>query len=168
MIVLADSSPLITLARTQHFELLREFYGELIVSREVYDEVTVAGAGLPGAKEVRNATWIRALPSPRESSPEVTAACAGLGAGERSLICLASVLAADLVLIDEDRARRAARAVKISVAGSISVLERGAKLNRVSDLRSVYLSLLDQGIYYDRRLLNQSLERLELAKLGSE
>ena len=58
MIVLADSSPLITLALAQHFELLQEFYGEVIVSGEVHDEVVVAGAGLPGDEELRRSSWI--------------------------------------------------------------------------------------------------------------
>ena len=135
MIVLADSSPLITLARAQHFELLYEFYGEVTISPEVHDEVTVAGAGLAGAEEVRRATWIRVQPSPHESSLEVTAACAGLGAGERSIIHLAYALTADV------------------------------RLNRVVDLRLVYLSLLEQGIRYDLQLLDQSLGRLGLPKL---
>jgi hypothetical protein len=39
------------------------------------------------------------------------------------------------------------------------------RLNRVADLRSVYLSLLNQGIRFDRKLLEQSLARLGLAKL---
>jgi predicted nucleic acid-binding protein len=165
VIVLADSSPLITLARARYFELLHEFYREIVVSREVHDEITVAGAGLPGADETKQANWIRVQPNPSESSPEVNAACAGLGAGERSIIHLASALTADLVLIDEERARRAAKTVGLNVAGSIAVLERGARLNRVADLRSVYLSLLDQGIRYNRGLLDQSLGRLGLAKL---
>jgi predicted nucleic acid-binding protein len=46
VIVLADSSPLITLARARYFELLHEFYSEVVVSREVHDEITIAGAGL--------------------------------------------------------------------------------------------------------------------------
>ena len=165
MIVLADSSPLITLARARYFELLHEFYSQVIVSREVYDEVTVAGAGLPGAEEALRANWIRVQPSPSESPPEVTKACVGLGVGERSIICLASELSASLVLIDEERARRAAKTAGLNVAGSIAVLERGARLQRVADLRSVYLSLLEQGIRYDRQLLDQSLGRLGLAKL---
>jgi predicted nucleic acid-binding protein len=165
VIVLADSSPLITLARAQYFNLLHEFYGEVIVSREVHDEVTVAGAGLAGAEELQRATWIRVQPAPSASSPEVKAACAVLGAGERSIIYLASALTADLVLIDEERARRVANSVGLSIVGSIAILERGARLNRVADLRSVYLSLLEQGIRYDRGLLDQSLGRLGLPKL---
>ena len=167
MIVVADSSPLITLARARYFELLQEFYGEVIVSREVHDEVTVAGAALPGADEMRRAAWIRVEPVPSALSPEVSAARTGLGAGERSIIHLASALAADLVLIDEERARRAAKTIALNVAGSIAVLERGARLGRVDDLRSVYLSLLEQGIRYDRGLLDQSLARLGLAKLNT-
>ena len=137
MIVLADSSPLITLARARYFELLHEFYGEVVVSREVRDEISVAGAGLPGAGEMQQANWIRVQPNPSESSPEVKAACAGLGAGERSSIYLASSLTADLVLIDEERVRRAAKTVGLNVAGSIAVLERGARLGRVDDHRRV-------------------------------
>lgn len=165
MIVLADSSPLITLALAQHFELLREFYGEVIVSREVHDEIAVAGAGLPGAEEMRRAPWIRVGSPSLEPSPELTAACIGLGEGERSIIYLATALTADLVLIDEDRARRVAKRVGLNVAGSIAILERGARLGRVTDLRAVFLNLLDQGIRYDRGLLNQSVGRLGLARL---
>ena len=124
MIVVADSSPLITLARAHRFDLLHEFYAEVIVSREVHDEVIVAGAGLPGAKEVQEADWIRVYPGPPESSAELKASCVGLGIGERSIIYLAAALSADLVLIDEQRAR-------LSIAGSIAVLEGGTKLGRV-------------------------------------
>jgi hypothetical protein len=51
------------------------------------------------------------------------------------------------------------------VAGSIAVLERGAQAGRIADLRSVYLSLLEQGIRFDHKLLDESLGRLGLPKL---
>jgi predicted nucleic acid-binding protein len=103
--------------------------------------------------------------APSQSSPELTVACAGLGGGERSILYLASALNAGLVLIDEDRARRAAKGGGLNVAGSIAILERGARLGRVDDLRTVFLNLPDQGIRYDRALLNQSLMRLGLSRL---
>jgi predicted nucleic acid-binding protein len=76
-------------------------------------------------------------------------------------------LNAELVLIDEEKARRAAKSAGLAVAGAIAVLERGARLKIVADLRSVYLSLLDQGVRFDHKLLEQSLARLGLAKLIS-
>jgi predicted nucleic acid-binding protein len=82
-----------------------------------------------------------------------------------SAIYLAATLSADLVLVDEDRARRAAKNAGFAIAGSIAVLERGAWLKKVADLRSVYLSLIDQGIRFDHKLLEQSLARLGIEKL---
>ena len=58
----------------------------------------------------------------------VESACAGLGAGERSVIYLAAELKPALVLIDEDRARRVAKTLQLPIAGSIAVLERGTKV----------------------------------------
>lgn len=150
----------------QYFELLRESYGEIIIFREVYNEVAIAGSGLPGADEMQRASWIRVeSETPADLPPRVASACVGLGAGERSVICFAAPLSADLVLIDEERARRAAKSLGLRVAGSIAVLEHGAKLSLVHDLRAVFVTLLNQGIRYDRGLLNQSLARLGLTRL---
>jgi hypothetical protein len=99
---------------------------------------------------------------------EIDSACAGLGTGERSLIWLAWSLKADLLLIDEVRARRVATTLGFPIAGSVAMLERGARLRYVTKLRSLYLDLLRGGIYYSPRLLNQSLERLDLPLLESE
>jgi predicted nucleic acid-binding protein len=127
--------------------------------------VTVAGDGLPGAEEVRRAPWIRVRPNSSEAPETLNVACAGLGSGERSVIYLASTLSAEIVLIDEERARRVAKNAGLAVVGSIAVLEHGARLKKVADLRSVYVSLLEQGIRFDPKLLEDSLERLGLAKL---
>ena len=164
MIVVSDSSPLITLARAQQLNLLHEFYGQILIPTEVHEEVVLAGAGLPGAKEVSGADWIQIQPSPLADSSVLTA-CAGLGNGESSAIYLGLSLKADLVLIDEGRARRAAKKIGLSVAGSIAILERGAQLKKVDDLRSVYRSLLEQGIRFDHKLLEESLRRLNLEAL---
>ncbi len=54
MIVASDSSPLITLARIQCFDLLPKLYGAIYISTEVHHEVVIQGAGLPGATPMRN------------------------------------------------------------------------------------------------------------------
>ncbi|HVY94696.1 MAG TPA: hypothetical protein VHA14_18165 [Bryobacteraceae bacterium] len=167
MIVLADSSPLIALCQVQQVSLLRKFYGEIIISREVYEEIAVAGDGLPGADEIRNSAWIRVASAPSPPA-EVQAACAGLGPGERSLIWLAWSLKADLLLIDEWRARRVAKGIGLTIAGSVAILEQGARLGYIADLTLLYADLLRKGIYYNPRLLNESLERLGLPGLRME
>lgn len=58
MTVVADSSPLIILAKLHCFDLLQKLYSTVWISTEVYNEVVVAGAGLPGALQVKAASWI--------------------------------------------------------------------------------------------------------------
>jgi predicted nucleic acid-binding protein len=106
-------------------------------------------------------------PNPWEPPTALKAACFGLGTGERAAIYLSGALSAEIVLIDEEKARRAAKSAGLAVAGSIAVLERGARLKKIADFRTVYLSLLDQGIRFNHTMLDQSLARLGLAKLNS-
>jgi predicted nucleic acid-binding protein len=131
----------------------------------VHHEVTVAGQGLPGAEEVRGAKWIEVTEPRGPAEPSLERACGGLGAGERGAILLAKSQAADLVLLDEWRARRTAQAAGLSVVGCLGVLEAGARRHLVPDLRAAYLKLLEQGIRFDLRLLQNSLVRLGLPEL---
>lgn len=62
MKVVSNASPLITLARIGHVDLLRRFYDAVYISTEVHNEVVIAGAGLPGAAAVSKADWIRVTP----------------------------------------------------------------------------------------------------------
>jgi uncharacterized protein len=58
VIAVADSSPLITLAKLDCFDLLHGILTCVYISTEVHDEVVVLGAGRPGAPEVEKADWI--------------------------------------------------------------------------------------------------------------
>ena len=58
MTVVADSSPLIILAKLRCFDLLKKLFPRVWISAEVQREVVVAGAGLPGASEVAEAEWV--------------------------------------------------------------------------------------------------------------
>ena len=165
MIVVSNSSPLITLSRAGQLELLHELYEQVLVPLEVFEEVTVAGAGLPGAEEIRSAAWVEVRRVSGDLAERVKAACIGLGKGERSAIYLAAGIDAQLVLIDETRARRAAKRLGLVVAGAVAILERGASLGKIADLRSVYLTLIEQGIYFHRSLLDDSLARFGLPKI---
>jgi predicted nucleic acid-binding protein len=56
--VVADSSPLVILAKLGLFDLLNRLFPRLYISSEVHHEVAGSGAGLPGAWEVAKAEWI--------------------------------------------------------------------------------------------------------------
>jgi predicted nucleic acid-binding protein len=165
VIVVSNSSPLIALARIGRLNLLASLYKRILIPVEVHHEVTVGGHGLPGAEEVRKAKWIEVAPHKSVADPSLAQACQNLGAGERGTILLAKSLPADLVLLDDSRARRVAREAGLSIAGCLGILEAAARSGLVSDLRQAYIDLLLHGIRFDIKLLQDSLARLGLPKL---
>jgi hypothetical protein len=56
--IVADSAPLITLAKIAQLDILPQLYRSILVTPEVYGEVAVTGAGLAGAAEIAAAEWI--------------------------------------------------------------------------------------------------------------
>jgi predicted nucleic acid-binding protein len=165
VIVVSDSSPLIALARIGRLDLLAGLYGRILIPPEVRDEVTLAGRGLPGAKQVQSATWIEVAVRHLPVDTFIERACQILGAGELGAILLARSINADLTLIDESKARRVARDAGLSVMGCIGILELGWKRGVVSDLRQAYIELLRQGIRLDLKLLESSLAKCGLPGL---
>jgi len=165
VIVVSNSSPLVALARVGRLNLLAFFYKKILIPAEVHHEVTVAGRGLPGAHEVRNAHWIEVASQKAPPHPSLVQACQNLGAGERGAILLAKSLQADLVLLDDSKARRVARDAGLSVLGCLGILEAGARRGLVPGLRQAYIDLLRHGIRFDIKLLQDSLARLGMSKL---
>jgi uncharacterized protein len=134
VIVVSNSSPLIALARIGRLNLLASFYQRILVPGKVHHEVTVAGSGLPGADEICKASWIEVAPPRPPLNPSLEQECQSLGAGEREAILLAQSLPADLIVLDESKARRIARAAGLTVMGCLGVLEAGARKGFVPGL----------------------------------
>jgi uncharacterized protein len=121
--VISNSSPLISLAKMETFNLLQQLYGNLTISGEVYTEVVLSGAQLPGSAETSGASWILVRQVKRVA--EVTSAQRrfGLGLGELSTLILAKEAGADLVILDDLAARKLAQREGFRVQGTIGILE---------------------------------------------
>lgn len=165
MIVVSNSTPLITLAKVGYFNLLQKLFAEITISREVWNEVVVKGAGRSGSVETAEASWIQVASLADPTQLPVWRSIYNLGAGEVSTILLAKELSASLALIDERKARRLATNERLAISGSIAVLESGYRKRHVNDLRQTYLDLLAAKIWIDRAKLNRSLASLGLLPL---
>ncbi len=55
--IVGDSSPLIALAIIGQLELLLKLYQRVIISEKVWEEITIHGAGLPGASAISQLDW---------------------------------------------------------------------------------------------------------------
>jgi len=57
--IVSNSTPLIALSRINRLELLKEYFIEIYIPEEIYREVVEYGGDLAGAKEVKDADWIK-------------------------------------------------------------------------------------------------------------
>jgi uncharacterized protein len=165
VIAVADSSPLVVLAKLGRFDLLNRLFSRIYISPEVHYEVAVAGASLPGALEVSRAEWIevKAVEDPARLSEAKRRY--RLGSGEMSAILLSKELGGKPVLLDDDRARKRAKAEGLEILGSVGVLERLYLRGYLPNLRNVFRQLLEHNVYIDQRLLNLRLRALGLPPL---
>jgi len=120
MIVVADASPLIALARIGRLDLLVAVFGQLLVPDAVWREVVDAGAGKTGATDVADADWIERRSV--SDSALVNLLRHDLGAGEAEAIVLAREANADFILMDERLGRSAAHSLGLKVVGLVGVL----------------------------------------------
>ena len=156
---------MIALARIGHFDLLPKLYENIVIPTEVYNEVVIAGAGLPGASQAARADWIQVTPVRDTAALKLAVEKTGLGTGELSAIILGKELAADLLLVDEWKARRFAIAEGLAVQGCIGILETLYRRAFLSDLRSAYVRLLAQKIQVNLQTLQESLVKFKLPPL---
>jgi uncharacterized protein len=165
VIVVSNSSPLITLARIGRLELLRRLFGHIHIASEVREEVVVRGAGRPAAATVASTDWIETHPPADANALAALRTMHALGAGELATVLLARTLQADLAILDERSARRLAQAQNVAVMGYVGILERGYRRGFVPDLRDTYSCLLTHGIRIDGSILDQSLSAVGLPPL---
>jgi uncharacterized protein len=164
VIVVADASPLVILTKLECFHLLRKLFPRVYISTEVNHEVTVAGAGMPGASEVASADWIEVRNLQNQADLPPAQEKYALGAGELSTILLGKELRADVVLLDDHQARKLATAGGLHVRGSVGLLETFYVRGYLTDLSAVFRQLLKQS-YIDQRLLDRRLKALGLPAL---
>lgn len=162
MIVVADSSPLIILAKLGCFDFLERIYSRVYISPEVHKEVVNSGAGRPGAQEVTRSSWIEVKTLQNQTAFLLAQRTYSLGLGELSTILLGKEMHADEFLFDDQHARKLARSEGCEVRGSVSLLEIFFERGWLSDLRAVFRQLLIHNIYIERRLLNRRLQVFNL------
>jgi hypothetical protein len=160
MVIVADTGPILSFARAQRFELLRDVMGALVIPDAVYEEIVVQGAGRPGAAEVRDASWItRASVTDRTL---VDALPPRLKLGEREALALARERGG-VVLMDDRDARRVAQEQGIESIGNLRVLDEAKRRGIIAAVKPVLDALIATGTYISDALYRSFLEAMDEA-----
>ena len=163
--MIANSTPLIYLAKLGKLDLLKDFFKKIYVPEAVKREVVDQGKELyePDAliiEQAINEGWIVVK--------NVTALellkHAGIDLGELEAISLAVKMKCNDVLLDQTHARIAAGLVGLKPKGTIFVLLKALKKNKID--YEEYLSLLESLINVGFRMSEEVY--LNAVKLGKE
>ena len=134
MIVIADSSVLISLSTIGQLELIRARFPEgICITPAVWREVVDQGRERPGTKEVAATEWI-GLHEVQDQG-FVRYLKMELDDGEAEVIGLAREMDAGLILMDERDARDVAKGFGFSVLGTVGLLIWAKRIGKVQSLK---------------------------------
>lgn len=150
MKAIVDSSVLLAVDKLGYIKLMGELFDKLFVAQSVFEEI----------KEDEVATHIRELSDTglaeiaRCSNLELlNVLSSSLGKGEAETIVLALELKTDAALLDDFKARKTARRLKIRVMGTLAVLKAFLDLKLVSEKpEDLCQRLIEQGFWIDEEL----------------
>jgi hypothetical protein len=155
-LLVADSGPLIALARLDLLAVPARLFGELLVTATVWHEVTRE----PRAAEqaALSAAFASGLIRVERDPLQIPSALADvrLDNGERSALALA-LLRGAVVLVDERRGRACAVDLGLHVLGTLGLLVRAREQGLVDRVRPLAEALLASGYYLARPLIDRAL-----------
>ena len=160
MIVVSDTSPIVSLAIIDRLDLLRQLYGRLVIPQAVRDEIVVSGNDQPGGHEVASLDWIEARPV--DNPIMIALLLRELDRGEAEAITLTIEAKADLLLIDERKARSVAAYLGLPINGLLDILVEAKRAHLIDAVKPP----LDELIVRARFRISKKLYQRILKSVG--
>jgi predicted nucleic acid-binding protein len=142
-----DSSVLIALGKLGYLNLVGQVLDKLVVPESVLEEIKKDQA-CREVNELTNAGLIEVTKGSKDELLNMLLSSLGKGASET--IVLALELGTDVALLDDLRARKTARRLKVKVMGTLAVLKVLIELKLVDEKpEDLCEKLMDQGFWVD-------------------
>lgn len=159
MIVVSDTTPILSLLKAGRLELLEKLYRTVVVPEAVYSELTSNIAYKEEKEEIEKCPFLCVEKIHNVESVRILRDVTGLDAGESESLVLYEEKKADLLLIDEHKGRSVARKMAVEHIGTIGILmlafdESLLTKDEVLELLKVLLAF---DIRLSRKLCNKVL-----------
>ncbi len=163
MIVISDTTPIISFLKINHLDLLEKLFGSVQIPKGVFAELTENLRFKKEAAIVKDSNFIEVIDEIDENYVSLLRRSTGLDLGESEAIYLSDNKKADLLLMDEVRGREVAARMGIKIMGTIGVLASAYSDNLISkdEIKTAIEILRDSGRHISERLYEQLLELIE-------
>ena len=108
MIVVSDTTPLISFLKIGHLDLLQKLFGEVQIPEAVFHELTENKKFFHEAEQIKNCFFIQVVEVKEYQFVNLLRRATGLDLGESEAIILSDSIHADLLLMDEVKGREVA------------------------------------------------------------
>ena len=122
MIVVSDTTPLISLMKVSRLDLLGPLFQEVLIPVSVYTELTTNPNFEDEAEQIKDCPFIKVVTVKEHKAVDVLRRSAGLDLGESEAIIYADDIKADVLLMDEAKGRQVAKAMGLYIMGTVGVL----------------------------------------------
>ncbi len=122
MIVISDTTPLISLLKIGRLDLLEKLFGKVLIPCAVYRELTIDERFKTEADQLRHKKFIIIQPVKSMDSVSILKRATGLDQGESEAIVLTDEIKADLLLMDEAKGRAVSSELGLKIMGTIGIL----------------------------------------------
>ena len=154
MKVVANTTPLISLASIGKLEILKDIFGEIIIADAVYNEIK-AKQGY-GYSEI-DTDYIKVQSINGIAYRDFL--LSQLDLGETETIILAKEIDANFVIIDENIAYKIASSSELNVVRTLSILLRAKEKGLIPALRPLLDEMILKGRWYSPRVYKTILEQ---------
>lgn len=146
MRVVSDTGPLITLGRAGYLWLLPVLFGKVMIPKAVYAEVVEKGEKHTDSKKFQEALWLDVREVKNKTALRLITG--QLDLGEAEAIVLSEEVNADLLLVDDFKARRFAVLASLRIGGTIAVLTVGMRKSLIPEPPDLVIQRLRRAGMY--------------------
>ena len=163
MIIVSDTTPIISLLKADRLDLLQKLFGRVIIPKAVYDELVSNTTFQDEAKVVEKCPYIYVEKVNDEKAVNIFRKVTGLDAGESEAIVLADEKKSDLLLMDERKGRIVAKQMGLTITGTIGILLQSydERLLNANEVKDSIIKLKECGIRISDALYNIVLEHIQ-------
>ena len=122
MIVVSDTTPLISLLKIDCIDLLEKLFGQVLIPQAVFDELSVNERFKLEADQISSKQFIIVKAVQNSESVSILKRATGLDQGESEAIVLTDELNADVLLMDEAKGRTVSFQMGLKIMGTIGIL----------------------------------------------
>ena len=155
--VIVNSTPIILLSNINQLELLKQLYETITIPQAVYDEVTAKPDS--ACQNLKNHfDWIKVEKIRNTIQKKMYEA--KLHDGEVEVMILAQEEPkADLVILDDNSAKKTAKFLELSVTGTLGVLVKAKQLNYIEKVKPLMDALIANGFFVTQNVYSMVLEQ---------